>query len=540
MLKKAFQILSNLNKYERLILLGAVIIFFASSIFFGWRFYVSKTVIVPTVGGTYTEGIIGQPALINPVNATTDTDQELLPLFFSSLLQLTDSYQTSPDNKVWTLTLKKDLLWSDGQKLTADDVVYTINTIQDPNTHSPLYNDWQNILAERLNENEIRLTLKIPYAFFTDNLKQLRPIPKHIFSDIPITNFRLSNYNLEPVGSGPYKYASFAKEKNGFITEYKLESNAKFYGEKVYIENFIIKFFNNTDDLISAFNKNEIMATGGLDGQNFKNIKRDAQTFQINMPRYYALFFNLSDPSPLLKDKKFRQALSLAIDKKKIADVALQKTAMIIDGPIFPGLEGYDKEFYKEGTFDLEKAKKILTDNKFLAKKVILDLVVPQIPFLTDTSVIIKENWEQLDVKVNLIVVDPTDVANQYIKTRNYSIILFGNILKANPDTSSFWHSSQRFYPGLNLSLYNNKNIDSILEAINQQADPSLRQKNLLALQRQITEDTPAIFLFSPNYIYITSQKLNGFKVDFLASAADRFGEVNRWYLKTKRKFKRS
>ena len=497
--------------------------------------------IVAASGGTYTEGVVGQPSLVNPINAISEIDQDLVTVIFSSLLQLTDSYKISADNKTWIISLKKDLFWDDGQKLTADDVVFTIQIIQDINANSPIYSDWQNILAERLDEHEIRLTLKNPYAFFIDNLKELRPIPKHIFADIPVTNFRLSNYNLEPVGSGPYKYLSFEKEKSGFITKYKLQVNPKFYGEKPFIENLNFKFFSNIDDLVNSFNNGLVTAIGGLDAKTIQNIKRGAQTFQINIPRYYALFFNLSDTSPLIKNKEIRWALSLATDKNKIINSALHNGAMIINGPIFPGLEGYNQDFYKKDTFDLEEAKKTLANISLKNPPnngLVIDLVVPRISFLTDTANIIKENWEELGFRVNLIIADPSEVVNQYIKTRNYSAIIFGNILKSNSDIYSFWHSNERFYPGLNLSLYNNKEVDLLLESIKKESSSPIRQKKIASLQQKITEDQPAIFLFSPSYYYVTTKDLNGFKPSFLKSANDRFAEINKWYLKTTRKFK--
>lgn len=541
MIAKIIQVLSNLNKNERLIFGGALLVFCASAIFISWRFYVSKTIVAANFGGTYIEGIVGQPALINPINAVSEIDQDLATILFSNLLQLTDSYKISADNKTWIITLKKNLFWDDGQKLTADDVVFTIQTIQDQNAQSPIYNQWQDILAERLDENEIRLTLKTPYAFFIDNLKELRPIPKHIFTDIPVTNFRLSNYNLEPIGSGPYKYLALEKEKNGFITKYQFEINLKFYGEKPYIKNLNFKFFNNIDDLIDSLNKGEIMAAGGLDADTVQKIKRSVQSFQINIPRYYALFFNLSDTSPLIKNKEIRWALSLAVDKNKIINSALHNGAMIINGPIFPGLEGYNQDFYKKDTFNIEEAKKTLAAANLKLPPTggpTIDLIVPRISFLTDTANIVKENWEELGLKVNLIIADPSEVINQYIKTRNYSAIIFGNILKSNSDIYSFWHSNERFYPGLNLSLYNNKEVNSLLESIQKESNPPIRQKKLLSLQQKITEDQPAIFLFSPSYYYITTKKLNGFKPSFLSSANNRFANVNKWYLKTARKFK--
>ena len=117
-------------------------------------------------------------------------------------------------------------------------------------------------------------------------------------------------------------------------------------------------------------------------------------------------------------------------------------------------------------------------------------------------------------------------------------MILFGNILRGNPDTFSFWRSSERFYPGLNLSVYNNKKVDDILESIRKELDAESRKKKLSQLQEIFYSDNPAIFLFSPNYIYAVPKNLGGFKMKILVLSSDRFKKVNEWYLKTARVLK--
>lgn len=537
MLKKTSALLTNLTKSERLLFGGAALVFAASALFIGWRLYVSRTTLVPARGGAYSEGMIGQPALINPTTATSDIDQDLTALLFANLLQLSQSYAVSADHLLWTVTLKKNLRWDDGQKLTADDILFTLNIIQDPNTNSPLSNDWQAVSAERINENEIRFRLKEPYAFFIDNLRQFRPLPKHIFGAIPVTNFRLSGYNLEPVGSGPYRFAGFNQEKNGFITAYRLAANPAFSGGAPFIEDFTILFFNTSDDLIAALNRRQIMAAGGLDAAAVTALNAEYQIIKINIPRYYALFFNLSDPSPLLKDREARRLLARAIDKEAIIAGVFKNGAMVIDGPIFPALEGYRREPADDQPLDPDQARKSI-ETAFASSTRELNVVVPQIPFLIDAVRAIRESWIRLGVRLNFIAADPAEVAQRYIKTRNYQLLLYGVILKANPDVYPFWHSAERFYPGLNLSLYNSKNADLLLEAIRKEHTGSIREAKLAELQTAIRGDQPAIFLFSPNYFYVTDKRLRGFTTTFLAAAPDRFAEINRWHLKTRRKFK--
>lgn len=536
-MNRLFALFSTLTHRERLILGGAVLLLIVSLGFINWRWYVAHTIVVPAHGGAYSEGLVGQPALINPVNATSDVDQDLLRLFFSPLIVLTESYSTNPDQTVWTIALKKDLQWDDGQKLTADDVVFTISTIQDANTHSPLYQEWQEVATERLNERELRLTLKTPRVFFLDQLKKLRPLPKHIFADIPITNFRLSNYNLEPVGSGPYRYVSLAKEKNGFITRYDLEPNDKYYTDPPYINQLMINFYTTPDRAQAALERGEIMAFGATAGDGAEAIKRMAITNVIHIPRYYAIFFNTSDPATYIRDKNFRRALTIAIDKKAIIEKVFGGGALIINGPIFPRLEGYDQSTYREPLLDQAVARSLIAGLK-LSSKPTIDLVVPQISFLTETAAQIKMGWEEIGINVNLIVADPNEINNRYIKTRNYQALLFGNILNDNPDISAFWHSSERFYPGLNLSLYNNKNVNRLLEMIRAESSTTRRTQEIIELQHAITADYPAIFLFSPNYSYTTTANLRGFAEEFLPTPADRWANISQWYLKIGRIFK--
>jgi len=117
-------------------------------------------------------------------------------------------------------------------------------------------------------------------------------------------------------------------------------------------------------------------------------------------------------------------------------------------------------------------------------------------------------------------------------------MILFGNILGHSQDLFSFWHSSERFYPGLNLALYENKTADKLIETIRQNFNDEKRQAELNSLQSLIIMDLPAIFLYSPNYLYVSDKKLFGVEGDLIAFISDRFKGVEKWYVKTVRVFK--
>ena len=553
-MKILLQIFKNLSRTERWIFIAACLIFTTSSIFMAVNLLYRDTNLVPIAGGEYIEGLINQPTFINPVLAGSNgSDRDLIELVFSGLLDLAENYKVDENNRAWNIRLKENILWDDGQPVTSDDVIFTIKTIQDSDSRSPLFSMWQEVKSERVSEREIKLILPETYAFFEATLKELKIIPKHIFGSVPAANFRLSDFNLEPIGSGPFKFLSFSKERSGFISEYQLIRNEHYSGQKPYLEKIVFKFYQDEEELIRAFNSGAINGFGGLNQKNLGKININHQTFEIRMPRYYAIFFN-SYSQDVLKDKNVRLALNYATDRKKIIEKVFDNRALSVEGPLVAGMKGYAAEIYPKEDFSPEKASQILEAGGWQSnsegireknfdkqvKRLEFDLTVPEIPFLVETANLIKEDWSRVGVKLNLIVHSPQQINDEIIKTRNYQMLIFGNIFGNgdSPDLYSFWHSSERFYPGLNLALYENKTADTLIQSIRKTLNDSKRQADLSSLQSIIIQDYPAVFLFSPHYLYVSKNWLKGFDERFIPSTSGRFQNVEKWYIKTARVFK--
>ncbi|MFA5083960.1 MAG: peptide ABC transporter substrate-binding protein [Candidatus Paceibacterota bacterium] len=505
------KVIDSFTRFERNIFIVAISVFLLSSLFWSALALQEKIELTPKKGGQYREGKAGQPIFINPIISSNETDRDIASLIYSPLSDLISDYQIEEGTN-YLVKLKQNLVWSDGQPLTSDDVIFTLKTIEDSDARSPLFQTWQGIVTERVSELQIRFILRNPYVFFGDNLSNLPIIPQHIFGKIPAANLRLSNYNLEPVGSGPYKYDRFTKKKDGFITQYQLIINENYFGKKPYIEKFVFKFYENEDDLISAFNRREIDGFGGLNPVKIKNLSLNHNIKSIAMSGYYAIFFNQNINSNL-KDKNVRRALSQAVDKKQIIQKVFNGEAMEAGEP-------------SEATSTLDLT--VIRD-----KKLEFNLVVPQIDFLINTAEIIKEEWSGIGVNLNLIVLNPDDIISQVIRSRDYEMILFGINPANEEDLFSFWHSSQKFYPGLNLAIYGNPNADKLMEEIRQTDDPAERQLKLKNLESIIADDLPAIPLYSPKYLYVSINDLGGFTDKFLTTASERFQNVKDWYVET-------
>jgi len=556
---------------ERWLARALTLIIFLSIVGLLFNNYIIRTQTAPKIGGTYAEGIVGQPRYINPVlSQTNDTDRDLAELMFSGLLKyggqgnlipdLAESYEIGDEGKTYNIYLKKNIFWHDQQPLTADDVIFTLTVIQNPEYKSPLRIRWQGVEIEKIDDLAIRFKLKNAYAPFLHNLTT-GIIPKHLWAGVPAADFPLAEYNLKPIGSGSYQFKKLVKDKNGRIQSIELARNEKFYlapnsednDQPPFIEKIVFKFYKTQEELIAAFNQGKIDGLSNISAANLDKIDDNAELHQINLPIYYAIFFNQTE-SKALSDKNVRLAFNYATDKQEIIGAALSGKGKVAESPILADwLENAPEE--KKYDFDLEKAKEILENNGWKdndndgvrEKKINKDkeetkleiaLLTTDWPELEQTAQIIKEQWEKIGARVNLEIINSLSVQQDYIRTRNYQAILFGEILAADPDPFAFWHSSQRKDPGLNLALYQNKKADELLEESRQILDSQKRLEKYNEFQKILLEDAPAVFLYSSYYLYPVDEKVKGIAAEKLPTPSQRFSQIENWYINTKRVMK--
>ncbi len=534
--------LKALTKEERGALTIVGVVFALSLVAFSIVVIEERSMLVPIAGGAYTEGLIGQPVIINPILSSNQTDKDISALLFSPLFSLLSDWKVSDDGREYNVKLKEGLVWDDGEPLTSDDILFTLQTIQDPDARSPLAKDWQSIVAERVSQLQVKFTLPTPYVFFTENLKRVRIIPKHIFGAIPIENVRLSEYNLEPVGDGPYKFERYAKRKDGFITEYRLAVNERYAGTRPYIDHFSFMLYANQDELLKDFRLRRVNGFGSALplGNEVQSLPRVTMEL-VPMPRYYAIFLNAVN-NPALKDARLRDALNRAINKEKLVEDVFKGRAAVVNSPLMKQLVTFapqdslgtsttpqwDGMATSDVVYDPEGAARAIAALKTNDLK--LTLTIPNVPFIEKAAERIKEDWLAAGIsEVNIDAEDPNTLANDYIKTRNYELLLFGNIYENPADLFPFWHSSQRFYPGLNLSLYQNLEVDRLIETIRQKNDPASQEQALSRLDTLIANDDPAVFLFSLPYFYAHASRLAGFAPGVMTAPEDRFDNVEQW-----------
>lgn len=365
------QFFKTLNPKERIAFFVFLFFFLSSSLFLTINFYLKNTEIRAAEGGSFVEGMIGSPRLINPVYAAAnDADRDLSELIFSGLMKydsegkivadLAKDYQALEGGKTYEFQLKENLLWADGKPLNSDDILFTVKIIQNPDYKSPLRSSWLGVEAEKISNLAVRFKLKNPSAIFLENTT-LKILPKHIWESISSANFPLVVYNLKPVGSGPFKLKNLKQDDVGKILSLTLVKNAYYYGKSPNITQISFKFFGSEESLISDYKK------GGIDSLSLNSLSANlngARLYSVSLPRYFAVFFN-PQKAKIFSEKNVRQALNYGLDKQKFVGVVAGQEGDIVDSPILPDEFGYEAPL-KTYEFNLEEAKSLLEKAKFL------------------------------------------------------------------------------------------------------------------------------------------------------------------------------
>ena len=519
---------------------------------------------IPAKGGSYTEGIIGTPRFINPLLAISDADRDLTSLVYAGLMRATpsgelipdlaSSYTVSNDGLSYTFILRKNLTFSDGEPITAEDVVFTIEKAQDSSLKSPKRANWDSVTAQIQDEQTIVFTLPRAYAPFLENTT-IGIMPKHIWGDATSEEFSFSEYNTIPVGSGPYVVNDIKRDKSGVPSYYDLKPFKHYALGEPYISDIRIRFYQDEASLITAFKKSEIDGVDAITPSVAKELTgAGARIERFPLPRVFGVFFN-QDKAPLFTDKSVREALTISSDKKRIVDEVLFGYGTVLSGPIPPGSLGYMEQIDPNASLTheerLAKARLILEDAGWIWKGrddgtgqwekqekktttvLSFSLATTNVPELKAVADMLVADWEALGIPVTLKVFDTGDLNQQVIRPREYDALLFGEIVGRDTDLFAFWHSSQRNDPGLNIALYANITADKLLETSRASSNIATRTEAYTQLVTEITDDTPAIFLYTPSFIYAVPKQIRGISIGSITTSSERFTDILSWHIET-------
>ena len=503
----------------------------------------SLLVEVPAQGGTLQEGVVGSPRFVSPLLALSDADRDLVALTYSGLMGigmdgtltpvLAERYEIAEDGKTYTFVLRENLTFSDGTPLSAEDVVFTVEKAQDPALKSPERANWDGIGVEALDPRTVRFTLSKSYAPFLENTT-LGILPARLWRNVSAEEFPFSTLQTEPVGAGPFTVSYVSRNTSGIIEEYVLSAFDSYALGRPYLDEMRFRFFSQESDLAKALGTGAVESAYGIP---------DARALSAPYSRVFGVFWN-SDENPVFARPEVRKALSVAIDRNGIVRDVLGGFATAIKGPMPPGghtaLESETAEerirsaketLEKSGwTYDTEtRAWKQSKDKLVLS----ITLKTSNVPELKAVATKIRDDWQLLGVPVSIELYEPGDLNQNVIRPRAYSALLFGMVVGRDRDLFAFWHSSQRNDPGLNIALYANRSVDTLIEQARGENDAVARERSLVKIDEAIAADYPAAFTHSPDFLYTMPEDVRGVSLPQITAPSDRFASVASWYRRT-------
>ncbi len=498
-------------------------------------------VVIPKRGGTLTEGILGTPRFINPVLASSDEDETLATLIFAGLTKINkdnipvndmaETIEKSDDALTYTVTLKDNLLFHDGTKLSADDVIFTISLIQNPALKSPLKIKWEGVRVEKISDRKILFTLKQPYPLFTRALA-IGILPKQTWKNLSVEEIAFSDQNIHAIGSGPYSLKS-VDLVSGIPRIFTLKENKNYSLGRPYISTIIVHSYKNEKALEDAYITKEISSFATASPLSKELMAVPATKNSLTLPQTFSIFLN-PNKNPFLADKDIRKALDVALHKETLIKTTFGDSAVVATTQ-YP---------FETTTYEVKSDDPKMLINQSAYKKknatttMNITLTIGDSEDNRKLAQAIKEKWSAVGVTTTIEIFEFSDLNQKVIKNRDFQAILSGTLIEDVSDLYAFWHSSQRAFPGLNIANYASSKMDQNLEELRLEENPERRATLAKNVEDELTNETPAIFLYHPKLMYITRSPLFMNFPEFGVSESSRFSEVEKWYKQTEKVWK--
>ena len=500
-------------------------------------------------GGVYVEGVIGNISTLNPLLAASEPEQAVSRLLFSSLYNYdvtgalhTDLAEsmTVKDDKVYTIKLR-NAVWHDGKKLTAEDVVYTINLIKNPQVRSPLRVNWLDISARAIDDSTVEFMLPAVYAGFSHALT-FPVIPKHILQSVSPSSMREADFSSNPVGSGPFAVKRVQTSESTSSTDVvRMEPNTKYYGAVSTLSRLELRAYGNESLLVKAVNSGEVSAASGLSlsaADNIKSKQYSTKHWLLNK----GVYLLMNNRSQTLQDARVRRALRYATNTSSIRATVGDNVARL-DTPILqsqiaqklPAAPDYSldkaKALLKEAGWTYNQGQWKGKDGRPLAVAVTTSSGRDEYKKIVDA---LKQQWSKLGVDVQLREIDTSSTTTSFVQSvlqpRDYDALLYELELGADPDVFAYWHSSQASASGYNFANYSNRTVDNDLVGGRSRTNSALRAAKYIQFVNQWLNDAPAIGLYQSVGSYVLN---NGASIveprGSLNTMNDRYADVTTW-----------
>src|SRR5512138_347014 len=515
----------------------------------------------PEQGGIYTEGLVGSLARLNPLLDWNNTaDRAVDRLLFSGLIKfdehglpqadLAKGWGVSEDGTLYNFTIRENAIWHDGTPVTSDDVIFTIDRMKSAGSLYPqdIKDLWNKIQVTKLDDKNLKFTLQEPYVPFIDYLA-FGLLPKHLLEAVPADQMPNADFNINPVGTGPYKFDHLIVD-NGQITGVVLTASPTYYGKPPFIEQAVFRYYENSAEAFDAYKQGDVLSVSQITSDVLDGALEEPNlsVYTSRLPQMTFVLFNLNRPEvAFFQDAKVRRALMLATNRAVIINALLKGQAVLTNGPILPGSWAY-YDGTEQFEYDPDAAVSLLKGAGYVipasggevrAKEGVslaFTLLHPDDQTHTRIAEMIKEQWATIGVQVTLQPVPYDKLATDFLSSRNYQAALVDLNLSRTPDPDPypFWHQSEAT-GGQNYSQWDNRTASEYLEQARVTTDYALRTRLYRNFQVIFAKELPALPLFAPVYSYGVNSQVQGVQVASLFDPSDRLATFSRWYLLTRR-----
>jgi peptide/nickel transport system substrate-binding protein len=510
-----------------------------------------STVLVPSSGGTYTEGMAGAPSTVNPVLCQFNAvDRDLSALIFRGLTRITGQQQIVPDlatgwkvsedGRAYTFTLDASARWQDGAPVTADDVVYTIGVMQDSAFPGlPYLSDlWRAVEVQRVDTQTVAFQLKMAYAPFLD-YTAIGLLPSHLLGAVKSADLARHPFNTAPVGTG--RFAMESLDADQAVLRCVTPDN----GKKPLYDHLVIRFYSDSAAVVSALERGEVDGVSPVPLANLPEVMSlpSVKLYVATQPELTWVIFNTGDS--ILASQGVRRALRLATDRQKLIDSALQGQAEPVYGPILPESWAFSPVVEGPAT-DPANAKAGLEGAGWKAGPdgartkdgvpLQITLTYPDDSTMQAVATEIARQWGEVGVRVQLEPATLAMLASERLRPRTFQAVLYRWIeIPPDPDPYPFWHSTQTTDEGQNFSRLTSRKIDEMLEEARLTSNMARRKELYAAFQQILVDEVPGVFLYRPMFAMAVSERVKDVQIGPLAAPADRFASFWSWYVTERR-----
>ena len=495
----------------------------------------------PVGGGTYAEAVKGPIDTLNPLYATTPAELAASKLLFSSLYSVDASGRLRGDTAVsmandsdknFTIKMRKDVRWHDGQKVNADDVVFTVALMKSPAVRSVMTGSWQGITVQKIDDYTVQFNLPAPYAAFPQALT-FAIVPEHLLKAVNPSSLRESSFSSAPVGSGPFdlRLLQVINQASGRKIAH-MDANDDHYAGRPRLDHFQLHSYSDDDSISQALRTGEVGAASDVPSeiaQTVDNNRYDTIVKPINSG-VYALF---NFAQPILKDVAVRKAL-LAGTNTDVLRKQLYGNPKPLYMPFVVG-QVSGTEAVAPPVYDKEAAGKLLDGAGWIlkdgvrtkgAEKLHLRIVTRKNSDYESVLRVLVGQWRALGIQVDSQTYGTSEFTQDVLQLRNYDVLLDKLVIGGDPDVFAYWHSRGL----LNLTSYGNQLSDDLLASARSRSDPALRAVKYTAFAKQWMADVPAIGLYQSNYVYIHSKSTKTIEQDeSIVSSDEHYANVRYW-----------